>query len=47
MAVLERENNWPLSTCPVGHLKEEVVVATKQTKVMPRYWHIKVAIVRA
>ena len=47
MAILERDNNWPLSTYPVSHLKETVVVATNQTKVMPRYWHIKVAIVRA
>ena len=43
MAILERNNNWPLSTYPIGHLKEAVVVATNQTKVMPRYGHIKVA----
>ena len=46
MVVLVRDNNWPLSTCPVGCLKEVVEVATNQTKVMPRYRHIKVAILR-
>ena len=46
MAVLERDNNWPLSTCPVGYLKEVVVMTTNQTKIMPKYVHIKVAIIR-
>ena len=47
MAIFERDNNWPLSTCLVGRLKEVVVLATNQTKVMPRYVHIKVAIIKA
>ena len=47
MTVLKKYNNWPIITYPIGHLKEAVVVATNQTKVMPRYGHIKVAIVRA
>ena len=47
MAILERDYNWPLSTCPIGHLKEVLVVATNQTKVMFRYVHIKMAFRRA
>ena len=47
MAILERDNNLPLNTCPISCLKEAVVVATNQTKVMPRYVHIKVANIKA
>ena len=47
MVILERDNNWLLSTYPVGSLKEAEVVATNQNKVIPRYGHIKVAILRA
>ena len=46
MAILERDNNWPLSNYPIGYLKEVVVMVTNQTKVMTKYVHINVAIVR-
>ena len=42
MAALERDNNWPFSTCPVDCLKEVVVAATARTTAVPTYVHRKV-----